>query len=172
AHEAEQDVLRADVVVSEAERFAQRELEHLLGAGRERDLAGGDLLTGADDPHDLRTDALDGDVEGLEHPRGETLLLAQQPEQDVLGADVVVLEGAGLLLGEDDHLAGSLCESLEHGSSLRLGGCFWRLFDYTKAGCPYFLVLTPCRCRRCADPAEGTPTKPSYPCTRPRCRSP
>ena len=113
AHEAEQDVLGADVVVAEAERLAQRQLEHLLGARRERDLAGGDLLAGADDPDDLGADALDGDVERLEHARGETLLLAQQAEQDVLGADVVVLELPGLFLGEDDDLAGSLCESLE-----------------------------------------------------------
>ena len=38
AHQAEQDVLGADVVVAEAQRLAQRELEHLLGARRERDL--------------------------------------------------------------------------------------------------------------------------------------
>jgi hypothetical protein len=32
----------------------------------------------------------------------------------VLGADVVVLEDAGFLLSEDDHLAGAFCKSLEH----------------------------------------------------------
>ena len=114
AHQAEQDVLGADVVVPERERLAQRQLEHLLGAGRERDLAGGDLLTGADDPHHLGADPLDGDVERLQDARGEPLLLAQQPEQDVLGADVVVLQRPGLLLGEDDHLTCAFCESLEH----------------------------------------------------------
>ena len=114
AHEAEQDVLGADVVVAERERLAQRQLEHLLRARRERDLAGGDLLAGADDPHDLRADALDRDVERLEHARGKTFLLAEEPEQDVLGPDVVVLEDASLFLGEDDHLAGPLCEALEH----------------------------------------------------------
>jgi hypothetical protein len=31
----------------------------------------------------------------------------------VLGADVVVLQRPGFLLGEDDHLAGAFCESLE-----------------------------------------------------------
>ena len=130
AHEAEQDVLGADVVVAEAQRLAQRELEHLLGARRERDLAGGDLLAGADDAHDLGADALDGDVEGLEHARGEALLLAQQPEQDVLGADVVVLERARLLLGENDHLAGPFCESLEHLLSvLPAGASAWQSVD-------------------------------------------
>ena len=113
ADEAEQDVLGADVVVAEAQRLAEGELEDLLGARREGDLAGGDLLTGADDAHDLRAHALDGDVEGLEDAGGQALLLAEQAEQDVLGADVVVLERARLFLGEDHHLARSLCESLE-----------------------------------------------------------
>ena len=116
AHEAEQDVLGADVVVAEAERLAQRQLEDLLGARRERDLTGGDLLTGADDAHDLCAHTLDGDVERLEHAGGKTLLFAQEAEQDVLGADVVVLERPRLFLRQDDHLAGSLCESLEHES--------------------------------------------------------
>ena len=121
AHEPEQDVLGADVVVTERERLAQRQLEHLLGARRERDLPGGDLLAGSDDADHLRADALHRDVERLEHTRGETLLLAEESEQDVLGADVVVLEDAGLLLGEDDHLSGPFGETLKHCCSLLSG---------------------------------------------------
>ena len=117
AHEAEQDVLGADVVVAEGERLAQGELEHLLGARRERDLAGGDLLARAHDADDLGANALDRDVQALQDASGETLLLAEEAEQDVLGADVVVLEGSGFLLREDDHLTCSLCESLEHGGA-------------------------------------------------------
>ena len=117
AHEAEQDVLGADVVVAQAQRLAQRELEDLLGSGRERDLPARDLLAGADDPHDLRADALDGDVQALEDARSQPLLLAEKAEQDVLGADVVVLERPRLFLRENDHLSGSLCESLEHGAA-------------------------------------------------------
>ena len=98
ANQAEQDVLGADVVVAQAQRLAQRQLENLLGARRERDLAGGDLLAGADDADDLRAHAFNGDVEGLEDASGETLLLAEKTEQDVLGADVVVLERPRLLL--------------------------------------------------------------------------
>ena len=132
AHQAEQDVLGADVVVTQRQGLAQRELEHLLGARGERDLAGGDLLAGADDAHHLGAYALHGDVEALEHASRQALLLAEQAEQDVLGADVVVLEGPRLLLGEDDHLSSSLCESLEHGGGSFLpakccpsGGSFW-----------------------------------------------
>src|SRR5581483_1897384 len=98
AHEAEQDVLGADVVVTEGERFPQRQLEHLLGTRGERDLTGRHLVALPDDARDLGAHLFDGDVEGLEHPRRETLLLAEQSEQDVLGADVVVLERPRLIL--------------------------------------------------------------------------
>ena len=113
AHEAEQDVLGADVVVAERERLAQRQLEHLLRARGERDLARRDLVALADDAGDLGADLLHGDVERLEDARGKPFLLAQQAEQDVLGADVVVLERPRLVLREDDDLPGSLGESLE-----------------------------------------------------------
>jgi hypothetical protein len=107
-------VLGADVVVPEAQRLAQRQLEDLLCTGRERDLAGGDLLTRSHDPDNLCAHALDGDVEALEDPRGETFFLTEKAEQNVLGPDVVVLERARFFLRENDHLTGSLCESLEH----------------------------------------------------------
>src|SRR5262245_7209337 len=92
AHEAEQDVLGADVVVTEAERFAQRELQHLLRARREWNLTGRDLVALADDACNLCAHFLDGDVERLEDARRKTLLFPKEPEQDVLSADVVVLE--------------------------------------------------------------------------------
>ena len=120
AHESEQDVLRADVVVAERERFTQRELEHLLRARRERDLSGRDFVTLADDPRDLRAHLFDRDVEGLEHPRRETLFLAEQPEQDVLGADVVVLERPRLVLRENDDLTSPFSEAFEQGPSTPL----------------------------------------------------
>ena len=112
-HEAEEDVLRTDVVVAERESFAQRQLENLLGARRERDLAGGDLVALADDARDLRADFLHRDVERLEHAGSKTLLLAEEAQKDVLRADVVVLEGPGLVLREDDDLPCPLRESLE-----------------------------------------------------------
>jgi hypothetical protein len=113
--EAEQDVLRADVVVAERERLAQRELEHLLRARRERDLARGHLVTLADDVRDLRAHLFHGDVELLEDAGSESLLLTEQPEQDVLGADVVVLQRTCFVLRKDDDLPCPFCEALEHG---------------------------------------------------------
>ena len=118
ADEAEQDVLGADVVVAQRERLAQRQLEDLLGARRERDLALRRLLAGADDAHDGGADLFDGDFERLEHARRHALLLAQQAEQQVLGADVVVLERPGLFLREDHDLPGAFGEAFEHACCL------------------------------------------------------
>jgi hypothetical protein len=113
AHHPEQDVLGTDVVVAQAQRLPQGELEDLLGAMRERNLDGGDFFARADDLDDPGADALDGDIERLQHAGGQPFFLAEQAEQDVLGTDVVVLQRAGLLLGEDDHLDGAFCEPLE-----------------------------------------------------------
>ena len=107
-------MLRADVVVTEAQRLAERELQDLLRARREGDLARGDLLARPDDAHDLRSHAFDGDLKALEDAGGKTLLLAQQTEEDVLRPDVVVLERTRLFLRENDDLTGALGESLEH----------------------------------------------------------
>ena len=53
ADEAEQDVLSADVGVAQLQRFAQAELQDLLGPWGKGDVAAGSLLTLADDLSDL-----------------------------------------------------------------------------------------------------------------------
>ncbi len=113
AHEPEQDVLRPDVVVAQGEGLAQRELENLLRARRERDLAGGDLVALADDAGDLRAHLFHRDVERLEDAGSEPFLLTQETEEDVLRTDVVVLERPRLVLCENDDLPCPLGESLE-----------------------------------------------------------
>ena len=116
--QAEQDVLGPDVGVAELQRLAQRQLEHLLGARGERDVAAGGLLALADDLLDLGAHGLEGDVEALQSLGRDALALVDQAEQDVLGPDVVVGEHAGLFLGQHDHPAGSVGEPLEHCASL------------------------------------------------------
>src|SRR3954465_4383711 len=62
------------------------------------------------------------EAEGLQGLGRDALTLMDQPEQDVLGADVVVVEHPGLLLGQDDDAAGAVGESLEHERSSRAVG--------------------------------------------------
>ena len=114
ADQPEQDVLGPDVVVPQLQRLAERELEDLLGAGRERDVTGRRRLALADDLLDLLTHGIQGDVEAHERIAGDAVPLAHQAEQDVLGPDVVVVEHPRLFLGEDDGATGSVGEALEH----------------------------------------------------------
>src|SRR4029077_1274145 len=105
------------VVVSELERLAERELQDLLGPGRERDVSRRSRLALSDDLLDLGANRLQGDPEGLQGLRGHTLALVDEAEQDVLGADVVVVEHPGLFLRQDDTPPRSVGEPLEHAHS-------------------------------------------------------
>ena len=53
---------------------------------------------------DFLAGLLDVDVQVLQHAGGDAVAFAQQAEQDVLGADVGVVERLGLLGGEREHL--------------------------------------------------------------------
>jgi hypothetical protein len=54
--------------VTEAQRLAERKLQHLLGAWRERDLTRGELLTRTDGLDELGADTLQRDAERHQHP--------------------------------------------------------------------------------------------------------
>ena len=114
ADEAEQDVLGADVVVAELQRLTQRKLKHLLGPGRERDMPGRRLLALADDLLDLLPHSVQADAQRLQCLGRYTFTLMDEAEQDVLGADVVVIEHPGFFLRQDNNPPRSVGKPLEH----------------------------------------------------------
>ncbi len=114
ADEAQQDVLRADVVVPKLQRLAQRQFQHLLGPRRERNVAAGRLLALPDDLFHLLAHAFERDPKALQSLGGDALALMDEAEQDVLGADVVVVEHPGLFLRQHHNSSGSVGEPLEH----------------------------------------------------------
>ena len=107
-------MLGADVVVAELQRFAQRELEHLLGARREGDVTRGRLPAVTDDLLDLRAHGFERDAERLECLGRDAFTLVDQAEQDVLGPDVVVVEEPRFFLRKNDDPTGPVREALEH----------------------------------------------------------
>ena len=107
-------MLGTDVVVTELERLAQRELEDLLRARREGDVPGRRLATVADDLLDLRAHRFERDPERLQRLGGDTLALVDEAEEDVLGTDVVVVEQARFFLRKNDHSAGPVGETFKH----------------------------------------------------------
>ena len=108
-------MLGADVGVVQLARLGHRELEHLLGARRIRQLAQRDgRLALADGLLDPLVDLLQIDVQVGEHGRGDALALADQAEEDVLGADVVVLEADRLLARHRQDLPNPVGEVVVH----------------------------------------------------------
>ena len=99
AHQPQQDVLGADVVVAQGQGLAQGQFEDLLRPRREGDLALRLVVALAHDAGDLTADLFQGDFERAQHARGHPVGLAQEAEQQVLGADVVVPQDPGLFLG-------------------------------------------------------------------------
>ena len=78
AHEPEEQVLRADVVVAEPARLVDRELDDPLGARRQAHLADDGAITAADDELDRRPDLGQLDVHVLEHARRHAFALADR----------------------------------------------------------------------------------------------
>ena len=111
----EQNVLGADVIVVQLQRLAERELERFLRPRGERDMPAGLCLPGPDDRDRLPPRAFQGHAEAVERAERDATGLTEQPEQDVLSADVVVMKLPRFFLSEHDNVPGPAGESLEHG---------------------------------------------------------
>jgi hypothetical protein len=100
ADEAEEEVLGADVVVAKAAGFVDGELDDLLGARCETDLAHDSAVATADDELDGGANLVELDAEVGEHFGGYALAFADEAEEEVLGAYVVVVKAEGFFLCE------------------------------------------------------------------------
>ena len=108
-------MLGADVVVSQRARLLHRELEHPLGARRERDLADGHGAAGrAHHVLDLLADAVEVQTEVVEHRGRDPLAFPDHAEQQVLGANVVVLQSRRLFPREVNDFTDPLRELVMH----------------------------------------------------------
>ena len=112
AQQAEQQVLGADVAVAQIAGFAHGELEYFLGARRIGEIGSGrgcglTLLHGL---LDLLLNLVEVDAEVLEDGGGDTLALADEAEQDVLGAHVFVMEAGSFLARHREDLPHPLSE--------------------------------------------------------------
>ena len=113
ADEAQQQVLRADVVVAQPARLVDGQLDDALGARRQPDLAHDRPVAPADDELDRGAHLGQLDVHVLEHARGHTLALADEAQEQVLRADVVVVEPLRLVLSQRQDLARAIRELVE-----------------------------------------------------------
>ena len=113
ADKSQQQVLRADVVVAQAAGFVDGQLDDALGARRQADLADDRAIAAADDELDRGADLGQLDIHVLEHARSDALALAHEAQQQVLRADVVVIEPLRLVLSQRQDLACAISELVE-----------------------------------------------------------
>ena len=108
-------MLGADIGMVERLRFLAREREDLLHARRVGNVADHlRLRAGADLLLDLHADGLEVEPHLLEDIDGDALAELDQPEQQVLGAHVVVVEAVGFFAGECQDLLRAWCEVVHH----------------------------------------------------------
>ena len=113
ADQAQQQVLGADVVVAQAARLVDGQLDDSLGARGQTDFADDRAIAAADDELDGGAHLGQLDVHVLEDARGDALALADEPEQQVLGADVVVVEPLRFVLSKCQDLPRAVRELVE-----------------------------------------------------------
>ncbi len=100
--------------MTESLRLAHAHLHHVLRKRRVVRVVRGVLLFLLEDVLHLLAHGGELEPDGAERLRGNALLLVQQPEQDVLRADVVLLEFLRLVLCEFDRMHGAVRESSLH----------------------------------------------------------
>ena len=113
ADEAQEQVLRADVVVSQPAGLVDGQLDDALRARRQADLADDRAIAASDDELDRGPDLGQLDVHVLEHARGHAFALADEAQEQVLRADVVVVEPLRFVLSQCQDLARPVRELVE-----------------------------------------------------------
>jgi hypothetical protein len=101
------------------------------------------LLALADDLLDLLPHALQGDAQRFQCFGRDTLTLVDETQEDVFGADVVVVEHPGLFLGQDDHPPRAVGEPLEHAHSLTAASASLPAVGRTALTCDGISTLRP-----------------------------
>ncbi len=115
AEQTQKQVLGADVVMVEVAGLFHRVFDDFLGPRRLRQLAHRDHIgSRLDDLFDLETDLPQIDVEVFQDVRRNPRTLFDEAEQNVLGANVFVVEALRLLVGKLHHLAGAVGKSFVH----------------------------------------------------------
>ena len=115
AQQPQQDVLGAHVVVVQVACLFHRILDDLLGTRRLRQLAHRDHFWSAlDQLLDFQANLAEIDVQVLQHVGGDAAAFFDQSQQDVLGADILVVESLRLLVRQLHHLSGSIGKSFVH----------------------------------------------------------
>ena len=112
---AEEQVLRADVVVEQPVGLFRRKLQHALGFGAEGDFdRGRDLLAEDGAALDFLADAFEGQMGSGKDAAREPLAFADETEEQMLGFNRDAAQLAGLVAREEEDASRSFRVAFEH----------------------------------------------------------
>ncbi len=111
--QSQEEVFGAEKVMVEVPRFVNGKLHYFLRTRGLAYFARHEVISTANNVLDGLARLFEIDPQAREHLSGDTFPLAEQAQQEVLGADVVVLETLRLFLGKLHDVAGSLGEPVE-----------------------------------------------------------
>src|SRR5258708_9759729 len=103
----------------EAARFIDGQLDHLLGTWSQAHCARHGLISTANNAFDGPASPLEINPQAREHIAGDAFPLPEQAKQEMLSADVVMVEALRLFLSKLHHMPGSLGEPVEASSLVR-----------------------------------------------------
>ena len=120
ANKAQKNVLCADVVVTQLQSFPQAQFQHLASVRSEGDVSVFTCSSLADHGNNLLANAFRIHAVQGQRLSSNSVTFLHQAEQEVLGADVVVMKATCFGLRQDDHSASSVSKPFEHVFSFRL----------------------------------------------------
>ncbi len=100
AHQTQQEMLGADVVVAQAARLVDGQLNDLLRTRSQANLADDHAVAAANDELDRTAHAVKFNTQIGQHTRSDAIAFAHQAKQEVLGTDVIVIEPGCFLLSK------------------------------------------------------------------------
>src|SRR5579883_2646173 len=93
--------------------FINSKLNHLFGSRGQTNLAKDDAVTTANNKFDGATNLVQLNAEIAKYFGRNTLALAYKTEQEVLRANIIVLEALRFLLSETQDFSGTLCKLIK-----------------------------------------------------------
>ncbi len=116
AEQPQQEVFGPDIGVVEKPRLFHRILEGLLApGGRGRSPLSTRSRSDLQDRFDLDANPVAISTEVLENVRADPRTFFQETQENVFGADVLMLEPLRFLVGQLQHLSRTVCEAFVHG---------------------------------------------------------
>ena len=107
-------MLSANVRVSQLKRLTQRQLQDLTGVRRKWDVPIGNRIALTDHLLYLFAGGIQFHALGGQGLGGDTVTFPDQAQEEVLGADVIVLQSAGLFLRQHNHPPRTVGKPFEH----------------------------------------------------------